>query len=1349
MHKPILSSRFALAVLAILLLAALSILWLTRQQGLVQIERTARDANTALAQVLGRTMARDFARLLAAAQGRSAEEMAALPEVRTLHARLTETLRATPVTKIKLYRADGITVYSTDPGQIGQDQSANPGFLAARAGGSGHELTRQGAVSAFDGDLVPGHRVSSYAPFRLEDGTMAVFEVYRDVGAWVELNDRRLWRESLPILALFAIVYLLVLFAVGRAQAETRTHLSRVEDLAARSERERGFLRTLVHTLPDLVWLQDTRGVYLACNRQFERLIGAREEDIVGRTDRDFHGHALDGLLPAGEGVDRETGALVEERWISLADGGQRVLMEITRMPMFDAGGELIGMLGIGHDITALRESADRLNEAQRIARIGSWQLDLANNRLTWSDEIFRIFEIDPTRFAASYQAFLDAIHPEDRARVDAAYQRSLETRQPYEITHRLLFPDGRVKYVRERCETRHAEDGRPLLSTGTVQDVTEQHVLHEALTTLATTLAPLSGVAFHQAVCGHLTRALGLDYAFVGRLNDTRTGVEVIAGWAKGAPMRPFAYALADTPCANVLEHGHEIHPCHVQSLFPEDVMLARMGIESYIGSALFDKRQQPMGILVALGEHPIHQPDLADRVLGLFVEAVSAELMRGRAEHRLRQTASVFEHSQEGILITDPRGTIIDVNQAFTRITGYSREEALGCNPRMLNSGRQDASFYSALWQDLQRNRYWTGEMWNRRKDGELFAVRETISAVLGEQDEVQHYVSLFSDITALKQQQAQLEHIAHFDALTHLPNRVLLADRLKQAMAQAGRHQSLVAVAYLDLDGFKAINDNHGHDVGDRLLVGLAERMKHALRQGDTLARLGGDEFVAVLLDLQSQDDSLPIVERMLAAAAQPVPVDGLDLRVSASMGVSFFPQAEDKVDADQLLRQADQAMYQAKQAGRNRYHLFDADHDREVRGRHETIDRIREALKREELVLYYQPKVNMRSGRVIGVEALIRWLHPQRGLLPPSEFLPVIEHHRLSIEVSEWVLATALDQADAWLRDGLRMPVSVNIDADHLQQPSFLDRLRGELARHPGLGPGALELEVLETVALEEIALVSRVMEACQEMGVGFALDDFGTGYSSLTYLKRLPAQLLKIDQSFVRDMLDDPDDLAILDGVLGLATAFRRQALAEGVETIAHGEMLLRLGYELGQGYAIARPMPARDLPDWVATWRPTHAWLDSPRAAREELPLLYAMADHRAWVAKLASHLRDDLAPPPPLDHHQCRFGRWLDEHGAARYAEHAGMAAILELHEAIHRQANALIALKQQGRGEEALAGLAGIGAQREELLALLLGLVDAASSRGRSGHSARDPHEDQQAAGGPIRIGRMTIPG
>jgi len=584
--------------------------------------------------------------------------------------------------------------------------------------------------------------------------------------------------------------------------------------------------------------------------------------------------------------------------------------------------------------------------------------------------------------------------------------------------------------------------------------------------------------------------------------------------------------------------------------------------------------------------------------RVIGIHTDITE----RKQAEEKLQLAASVFSTAREAIMISDPDGSIIDVNEAFTRITGFDRGEVIGKHPRILSSDRYGPKFYAAMWRDLKKRGHWYGEIWNRRKNGEAYPATQTIATVHAPEGNVRQYVTIFSDITLLKEHQKQLERGAYYDALTSLPNRVLLADRQQHAMAQARRRGSLLAVAFLDLDGFKAINDKHGHEAGDALLIALSVRMKNNLRESDTLARIGGDEFVAVLADLSGVEESVPMFSRLLAVIAEPVPIGEFTVQVSASLGVTFYPQEID-LDADQLQRQADQAMYQAKLAGKNRYHVVDTVQDRSVRDQHERIEDIRRALMEREFVLYCHPKVNMRSGAVVGAEALIRWQHPQQGLLAPAAFLPVIENHSLAVEIGEWVIETALTQKETWRTAGLDLPVSVNVGRRQLQQPDFVQRLHAMLQAHPAFRPGDLEMDVLEPSALEDIARVSKVIEACRAFGVAFVLDDFGTGYSSLTYLKRLPVNMLKIDESLVRDMLVDPENLAILEGVLRLASAFRCGAIAEGVETVEQGKMLLQLGCDLAQGDVIARPMPADQMPAWAATWSAPSAWANCPKIA--------------------------------------------------------------------------------------------------------------------------------------------------
>ena len=660
---------------------------------------------------------------------------------------------------------------------------------------------------------------------------------------------------------------------------------------------------------------------------------------------------------------------------------------------------------------------------------------------------------------------------------------------------------------------------------------------------------------------------------------------------------------------------------------------------------------------------------------------------------EERNRLAASVFSNSHDGIVITDPGNRIIEVNQAFCEVTGYSREEVLGRNPSMLNSGQQDPAFYQAMWQSLRKTGHWSGEIWNRKKSGEPYVELLSISAVQDAHGYITHYVGAFSDITSLKSSQQRLEHLAHFDPLTHLPNRTLLADRLQQSIAHAERQEKLLAVCFIDLDGFKPINDKYGHETGDRLLVEVGNRLKGMVRTGDTVARLGGDEFVLLLTDINEMDEMEDILSRLLLTLAAPYNLAGEALRITASIGVTVFPL--DGSDPDMLIRHADQAMYSSKQAGRNRYHMFDSEHDRLIRAKREHLDRLREALKAGELRLYYQPKVNLRTGQVVGAEALIRWQHPERGLLLPFEFLPLVEENELIVDIGEWVLREALQQLQRWSEAGLQLQVSVNIAIHHLQHTDFMPRLERILAEFPGVSPHQLELEILETAALSNMAHAQMLIEACRRLGVGFALDDFGTGYSSLSYLQHLPADTLKIDKSFVIEMLKDPVALAIVEGVIGMTTAFQRKVIAEGVESVEHGVMLMQLGCDLVQGYGIARPMRGEEMPQWVQQFHPDPAWLETAPLHwnREEYPLLTVGVDHKRWVENILQALEEPSSSsmPEQISHHHCRFGQWYYGIGMKYYGDLPEFKLIESLHMQVHDLGKEIILLRDSGKRDQA----------------------------------------------------------
>jgi diguanylate cyclase (GGDEF)-like protein/PAS domain S-box-containing protein len=1203
-----------------------------------------------------------------------------------------------------------------------------------------------------------------------------------------------------------------------------------VEDITARKAasdalaHERAFLATLIQTIPDLVWLKDPDGVYLACNRRFEQFFGASAQEILGRTDRDFMSedeaaffrhHDLKALAAGGPTINEET--------ITFAEDGHQELLETIKTPLRDGDGQVIGVLGVARNIglqrdaqQALQRERDRVQqilgtvdaiivaldrdgkitlinragcealgyrpdelegrdwfelafadaataEAERSAhksavtqgqdqsdlhtseihhrdgqkRTVSWRTRLlrdeagqvtgslsAGQDVTEQDELRRrieklaahvpgvlyqyqqwpdgraafpyasrgikaIYGVEPAEVVDDATPAFKVLHPDDLERIKDSIATSIERMETWQERYRVLFRDGRSIWVEGESSPEIQPDGS-VLWHGYIRDVTDRVEADQA---------------------AEESRQKLLQSQYIARIGDFEwditTGKVV---WSEGM-YRLLGYALDDEV---------DFETVNTRIHHPEDLAGVTAWLQQSIASD--SDRLEPNEYRLIRKDGSVievrtegwisRENGQATKVFGTALDITE----RKRSEAQLKLAASVFEHSREGIIITDADNRIVDVNPSFERITGYKKAQVVGQDPKLMASARHDSAFYANMWNALRRDGFWQGEIWNRRREGELFPEMLSISVVRDSNGELQNYIGVFSDISHIKAHAAQLVHIAHHDHLTSLPNRRLLTDRLIQAVSHNRRSDGIVAVCYLDLDGFKALNDRHGHAVGDQLLIRVAEALRQILRSGDTVARLGGDEFVLLLTDLTKPDDCISLLSRILAEVRAPFVIDDVTARVSASIGVTLCPP--DVSDPDTLLRHSDQAMYRAKEAGKNTYHLYDADQDRQMQARRLLREQVRQGIDQQDLRLLFHPQVDLISREIMRVEALIRWQHPQHGLLTPADFLPDIEGTELEVAVGEWVIGAVIRQQQDWAEQGLRIPVSINISGNHLLMPDFIGRLQQLFSEHPGADPTRFELEILETAALDDFDQARQVVSDCRAFGLSVALDDFGTGYSSLAYLRRLPVDLLKIDQSFVRDMLDDHADLEIVESVIRLARTFDRAVTAEGVETLAHAALLAWLGCHLGQGYGITHPLAPDQLPGWMEQWSEQQGWpqpgLDV-EDAHPELPLLVAAQNHRYWRHHLKAALDcADLDRAKALTTEVCRFQQWYQGRAESRFGALREFRAAGQSHADLHRIADDLVTGLRQAKDPSAIAELsARLESASDSLIADLKRLV------------------------------------
>ena len=906
------------------------------------------------------------------------------------------------------------------------------------------------------------------------------------------------------------------------------------------------------------------------------------------------------------QGIDAQTHSSLQQKWIQLSDDESAKLKSyllflsiVIGLIVFGLLGVLLWNTGLRREIKsrkmaerALRKSEARLLNSQQISKVASWEWVCGVKTMFWTAEMYRILGYPNTGEAASYERFIQQVHPEDKATLQQKLMRTINQGKTLECQYRIVLGNGQLRFV--SCQGQKEPKGKRI--SGTLQDITEEKLSDLFFRGLAQQVSGKSGESYFQALVSLLAETFNCAYAYIGlrdKENPELIHTQAVSG--HGESMPNFSYALSGTPCANVSASSVLIYPANIQAQFPDDVLLKQMQVQGYAGSPLMDSEGCCYGLVVLMDLKPLDNLEVMRSLLQVASSHVGAEIQRQKAELQLQLTATVFENTQEGIIVTDAEKRIIMVNKGFMDITGFSASEVQGLKPEQLfSSGHHDEQFYQVMWETLLTEGSWQGEIWNRRKSGEVFPALQSIERVLDESGELQQFISVFTDITEKKINEERIQYLAHYDLLTGLPNRVLFNDRLKHALDRAKRVSGMLGVIFIDLDRFKFVNDTLGHHMGDLLLQSVAQRFTQGVRQSDTVSRLGGDEFIIIVEDVSNPEALKMMADKLMEQLVEPIDLEGHRVSVDCTMGLSVYPY--DGADGDLLIKNADIAMYHAKEKGRNRYAFYSSELSQNTYEHFRLEAELRHAIENQRLVLHYQPQMRVSDNAIESVEALARW-SSDKGLVPPNTFIPLAEETGLIVPLGEWVLLSACQQAMRWLDEGQPIRVAVNISGVQIARSDIFATVSKVLAQ-TALPGCYLELEITESYIMQNIEQVAGTLSKLRGLGVGISIDDFGTGYSSLSYLKQLPIDNLKIDRSFIQDIPQNANDEKITAAIIAMANQLGLKVIAEGVETEQQLAFLQARGCDFVQGFYIAKPAPGQVFSHWLSDYQRTQDAVD-------------------------------------------------------------------------------------------------------------------------------------------------------